>query len=150
MTITGNPLPNNIIGNNSDNIIIGKSGADILTGLSGADSFVYESLLDSVFGSSSSSFDHITDFDFSIDRFILPSSFKGSITSLPELSELSSNSIANLVISSDLKPFSVSLTSYGQRSFLIINDGASAFSPQNDGFIEITGYTGNPNAYLIA
>ena len=150
LLLTGNPLPNNIIGNNSDNIIIGKSGADILTGLSGADSFVYESLLDSVSGSSSSSFDHITDFDFSIDRLILPSSYKGSITSLPELSEFSPNSIANLAISSDLKPFSVSLTSYGQRSFLIINDGVSTFSPQNDGFIEITGYTGNPNAYLIA
>ena len=152
LLLTGNPLSNNIIGNNADNIISGQSGADILTGLDGRDSFVYESITDSVFGSSGSAvfYDRITDFNFSSDRLVLPSQYKGSISILGELNELSSNNIAMLAESVNLQPYAISLITYGQRSFLLINDKLNAFNPKADGFIEITGYSGNINSYIIA
>ena len=67
-----------------------------------------------------------------------------------KLNELSSNNIAMLAESVNLQPYAISLITYGQRSFLLINDKLNAFNPKADGFIEITGYSGNINSYIIA
>ena len=139
VNITGNHANNVIVANAADNIIEGFPGADTLTGGSGSDRFVYRQALDSFLGDSIPYYDHITDFNPSVDVLQLPFGSSGHIGELNSISELTSSSLSDAFASSDVQAFDILVFDVDGRSFILANDQDPGYSSHDDILIEITG-----------
>ena len=139
INITGNHANNVIVANAADNIIEGFPGADTLTGGSGSDRFVYRQALDSFLGDSIPYYDHITDFNPSVDVLQLPFGSSGHIGELNSISELTSSSLSDAFASSDVQAFDILVFDVDGRSFILANDQDPGYSSHDDILIEITG-----------
>ena len=141
-----------------DDLIIFGTLRDVVTGGEGIDTFRFASARAGArMGSANDRvFDHITDFNFGIDKIDLPGrgiprhfgylgSFDGPITD-EKLSQLWAN--AEFATEPDTQGFSANtlgcfeVTENGStRSFIALNDRAKAYGP-GDMIIEMTGFTG--------
>ncbi|QNI94086.1 putative cadherin domain-containing protein [Synechococcus sp. A15-127] len=141
INVTANHSNNVIVANSADNIIEGLPGADVLTGGSGSDRFVYRKALDSFLGDSRPYYDHITDFNPSVDVLQLPFGSSAHIGELTSISELTSSSLSDAFVSSDVQAFDILVFDVDGRSFILANDQDPAYSPYDDILIEVTGMT---------
>ena len=136
-TDAGNDIVNAGAGND---IITGGAGGDRLTGGTGVNTFNYgrypESLL--------ADYDVITDLKIGIDvinayRAVSASQLKelGNVTALTE------TAIQQVLTATNFSSYGASTFSFGDRTFLGINDRTAGFSAITDSIIEITGFTGS-------
>ncbi len=129
-----------LIGNAGNDILIGGFGADALTGGEGADRFVYTNRKTSLVDAP----DQITDFDSSQgDRFQL-----GNLTAILPRDLVSAGlqqddtlikAAASAYTNFSLGAESALMFSWGSKTYLSVNDGASGFSASQDLILEIAG-----------
>ncbi|MFN9695193.1 MAG: bluetail domain-containing putative surface protein, partial [Synechococcaceae cyanobacterium] len=145
---TGNALNNTLTGNTANNILIGRTGLDVVTGGAGSDTFSYAAGDALISGTTSLTFDRITDFVIGTDR--LDGVNAVSASNLRKLGSVD-NSLSSTTIESLLNPtnFTASGASVftfaagsALRTFLALNDANAGFQASRDDIIEITGYTG--------
>jgi Ca2+-binding RTX toxin-like protein len=148
--VIGNAIDNTILGNSGDNILEGAGGSDVLTGGLGRDTFVFSGYRDSVLVdpvTGKSSIDKITDFAIGTDIIDGPS-FVDNIDLLrvhsSESSPISSDLLQTLLPANILLPDKAAVLTFAanQRTFLVLNDKKSGYSPTEDVLIDITGYSG--------
>jgi hypothetical protein len=138
------------VGNAAADKLAFVSGLDALTGQGGSDTFMIRSLGTVLMDQGiNPAFDRITDFEIGVDRIDAPTVVSvGLIRDLGEVNGLVASSIGNMLSAIAFPAYSAAVFSYddrvfGARTFLAINDGVAGFRPQNDGILEITGYSGN-------
>lgn len=138
------------VGNAAADKLAFASGLDALTGQGGSDTFMIRSLGTVLMDQGiNPAFDRITDFEIGVDRIDAPTVVSvGLIRDLGEVNGLVASSIGNMLSAIAFPAYSAAVFSYddrvfGARTFLAINDGVAGFRPQNDGILEITGYSGN-------
>lgn len=129
-----------ILGNTGKDILIGGFGADTLTGGDGADRFVYSDLKTSLANAP----DQITDFNASQgDRFQL-----GSLTTILPKKLINAGSqkngtlieaAASTYTNSSLGAESALFFSWGNRTYLSINDKTLGFSAPQDLLVKVAG-----------
>jgi Ca2+-binding RTX toxin-like protein len=137
-TDDGNDIVNAGAGNDT---ITGGSGGDTLTGGTGVDTFKYGYYTDSLLAN----YDVITDLAIGIDvidspgRAVSASQLKelGNVTALTE------TAIKQVLTATNFLAYGAATFSFGDRTFLGINDRTAGFSATTDGIIEITGFTGS-------
>ena len=142
---------NDLIGDAGDNSLTGGLGADILTGRGGSDKFIYSNFNDSLFASA----DRIRDFNPDQGDRI-------GLNSLPQFAynagTVTATSIRNAIAtvfadanvttagSQPLGANQAVFFTYGSRlnggTYLVVNDGLTAFEETKDLFINMTGLTG--------
>lgn len=138
-TGAGNDIINAGAGNDT---ITGGKGADTLTGGTGVDTFKYGYYTDSLLAN----YDVITDLQIGIDVIDGPSSRAVSASQLKELGSvtaLTETAIQQVLTATSFGAYGAATFSFGERTFLGINDRIAGFSAITDSIIEITGYTGN-------
>lgn len=129
-----------VLGNTGKDILIGGFGADTLTGGDGADRFVYSNLETSLANAP----DQITDFNASQgDRFQL-----GSLTTILPKKLINSGSQKNATVveaatsaytRSSLGAESSLFFSWGNRTYLSVNDKTPGFSASHDLLVKVAG-----------
>ena len=152
---SGNALNNTLIGNTGDNTLTGGSGLDVVTGGAGRDTFSYAAFDALISGTTSLSFERITDFTIGTDS--LNGANAVSASNLRKLgsvgTSLTSNTIASLLTPTNFTANGASAFTFGAgsglRTFLALNDANAGFQTSTDNIIEITGYTGVLNNLAI-
>ena len=163
---TGNALNNSITGNAGANILDGGDGNDTISGGAGADTLIGGIGRDTITGgadndvfrfaagdalisgTTSLSFDRITDFAIGIDS--LDGVNAVSAFNLKKLgsvgTSLTSTKIASLLTTTAFTANGAAAFSFGSgaglRTFVALNDASAGFQAGTDGIVEITGYTG--------
>ena len=155
--VVGNDYSNIIIGNGHNNVLIGGRGRDVLTGAEGRDTFAYQSLSESLLWdpySSSLAHDIITDLEVGTDvidapQAVMPSDIlRISSSSTGEISrDFLADHLGDDIFLADSAAI-VSLSASG-RDYLIINNDIDGYSRLSDAVIEITGYSGNLDDFMI-
>ena len=160
----GNDTINGGVGNDSLNggagndILSGGMGIDILTGAAGADTFRFAAGDALISGSTTLSFDRITDFTIggangdSLDGVNAVSA--GNLRKLGTVGvDLTSSSLTNLLTTTNFTANGASAFTFGAgaglRTFIALNDATAGFNASQDSVVEITGYTGNLNNLAI-
>ncbi len=145
LAATGNGLAQTLIGNEGSNRLEGGGAVDLLTGGDGPDTFAYTNLLDALIGGSSQapSFERISDFDLLNDRIDAPGTSPRTVTTLGPLGSLTVTTITTLLSSNNFGASGAASFSYGNRTFLGINDAFAGFNPAQDAVVELTGYIAN-------
>ena len=140
-TDAGNDIVNAGAGND---IITGNAGGDTLTGGTGVDTYKYDGYYDSYKDSLLANYDVITDLAIGTDvidgrRAVSASQLKelGNVTALTEIA------IQQVLTATNFSAGGAATFSFGDRTFLGINDRTAGFSAITDGIIEITGFTGS-------
>ena len=149
-TLTGTPGTNFLVGKDGNDTLIGLGGRDRLTGGAGADFFRYESFTDSLFTNvpSNNRLDHITDFNqaagdrIQINAFTPANLFNAGAIAAANLQA------ALLSVHSDRDPSTAGsqalavneavFFTFGQRTYLTVNDGAVGFANSSDLVIDQT------------
>ncbi|QSV56603.1 MAG: calcium-binding protein [Dolichospermum sp. UKL201] len=136
---TGNSLNNAITGNAANNILNGGAGKDIMIGGLGRDTFVYQNLTDSVL----SNFDVITDFNATTgnDLFRVATTPTGFVN-VGAVNTLDPAGIGAKLTGAVFGSNFAAQFSFGQRTFVAINNAIAGFNPDADSIIEVTGLTG--------
>jgi Ca2+-binding RTX toxin-like protein len=136
---TGNAANNVITGNSANNTLTGGLGKDTLTGGLGVDRFDYRTLADSVF----SNFDVITDFSANTgnDLFLVTTARTG-FSNAGSVAILDTTQIAAKLTTATFTANAAAQFSFGNRSFVAINDTTAGFGATTDAIIEVTGLTG--------
>ena len=135
----GNTGNNIIIGNSANNILNGGLGKDSLSGGAGIDRFDYRNLADSVF----SSFDVITDFNANVSNdLFLVSTVRAGFVNVGAVNTLDAASIGAKLTAAAFGSNFAAQFSFGQKTFVAINDATAGFNAANDAIIEVTGLTG--------
>nr|WP_174783312.1 calcium-binding protein [Dolichospermum sp. UHCC 0406] len=136
---TGNDSNNIIIGNSANNILNGGLGKDNLNGGAGIDRFDYRNLADSVF----SSFDVITDFNANVSNdLFLVSTARAGFVNVGAVNTLDAAGIGAKLTAAAFGSNFAAQFSFGQKTFVAINDATAGFNAANDAIIEVTGLTG--------
>ena len=156
-SVVGNDYSNIITGNDHNNVLIGGRGRDVLTGAEGRDTFAYQSLSESLIWdpySSSLAHDIITDLEVGTDvidapQAVMPSDIlRISSSSTGEISrDFLADHLGDDIFLADSAAI-VSLSASG-RDYLIINNDIDGYSRLSDAVIEITGYSGNLDDFMI-
>ena len=136
-TDAGNDIINAGAGND---IITGNAGGDTLTGGTGVDTYKYGRNTDSLLAN----YDVISDLAIGID--VIDGSSAVSASQLKELGNvtaLTETAIQQVLTTTDFSRYGAATFSFGDRTFLGINDRTAGFSAITDGIIEITGFTGS-------
>ena len=136
---TGNGSNNVIKGNSGKNTLNGGAGKDTLTGDLGSDKFVYQNLTDSVL----SNFDVITDFNATTgnDLFRVATARTGFVN-VGAVNTLDTAGIGAKLTGTVFGSNFAAQFSFGQRTFVAINNAIAGFNPDADSIIEVTGLTG--------
>jgi hypothetical protein len=146
LTLTGTNGNDILIGGTNNDVLTGAGGKDTLTGGLGSDKFVYQNLTDSLLAN----FDVITDFNATPgnDLFRVSTALAGFV----DVGAV--NTLDAAGIGAKLAAFGSNYAaqfSFGQRTFVAINDAIAGFNAANDAIIEVTGLTGtlNVNNFVI-
>ncbi len=146
LTLTGTSGNDILIGGTNNDVLTGAGGKDTLTGGLGSDKFVYQNLTDSLLAN----FDVITDFNATPgnDLFRVSTALAGFV----DVGAV--NTLDAAGIGAKLAAFGSNYAaqfSFGQRTFVAINDAIAGFNAANDAIIEVTGLTGtlNVNNFVI-
>jgi Ca2+-binding RTX toxin-like protein len=145
---TGNTGNNLIIGNTANNILNGGLGKDSLNGGAGIDRFDYRNLADSVF----SSFDVITDFNANVSNDLFRvSTARAGFVNVGAVNTLDAAGMGAKLTAAAFGSNFAAQFSFGQKTFVAINDATAGFNAANDAIIEVTGLTGtlNVNHFVI-
>ena len=135
----GNDANNIIVGNSANNILNGGLGKDSLSGGAGIDRFNYRNLADSVF----SSFDVITDFNANVSNdLFLVSTVRAGFVNVGAVNTLDAAGIGAKLTAAAFGSNFAAQFSFGQKTFVAINDATAGFNAGNDAIIEVTGLTG--------
>jgi len=141
----GNALNNTIIGNAANNILRGGAGLDVLTGLGSSDIFQF-ALADSRLGA----IDRITDLTIGTDWIDGPSMvFAENVKQFGSASTLTQKGIAAMLTSSAFLRNQAATFTFGDNTYVALNDGTSGYNSVDDGLVDITGYAGNLNNLAI-
>ncbi|HIK06710.1 MAG TPA: calcium-binding protein [Trichormus sp. M33_DOE_039] len=138
-TLNGSAGNDTLNGDAGNDILTGGTGKDTLTGGLGIDRFDYRKLADSLL----SNFDVITDFNAnaSNDLFLL-STARSGFSNVGTVATLDTTGIvARLTTANFAAQFAAQFT-FGNRTFVAINDATAGFSATTDAIIEVTGLTG--------
>jgi Ca2+-binding RTX toxin-like protein len=162
----GNAINNSITGNAGANILnggagndtisggagadtlIGGIGRDIITGGAGNDVFRFAAGDALISGTTSLSFDRITDFAIGIDSLDGVNAVSAfNLTKLGTVgTSLTSTKIESLLTTTAFTANGAAAFSFGSgtglRTFVALNDAVAGFQAGTDGIVEITGYTG--------
>ena len=146
LTLTGTSGNDFLVGGTNNDVLTGAGGKDTLTGGLGSDKFVYQNLTDSLLAN----FDVITDFNATPgnDLFRVSTALAGFV----DVGAV--NTLDAAGIGAKLAAFGSNYAaqfSFGQRTFVAINDAIAGFSAANDAIIEVTELTGtlNVNNFVI-
>jgi hypothetical protein len=146
LTLTGTSGNDFLFGGANTDVLTGAGGKDTLTGSLGSDKFVYQNLTDSLL----SNFDVITDFNATTgnDLFRVSTALSGFV----DVGAV--NTLDAAGIGAKLAAFGSNYAaqfSFGQKTFVAINDATAGFNAANDAIIEVTGLTGtlNVNNFVI-
>jgi Ca2+-binding RTX toxin-like protein len=138
-TLTGGNGNDLLLGSGGDDILVGDAGVDTLTGGAGADTFrlaLGDSLLDN--------FDLIADFQIGSDRIEGPTAVTADqIVKLGSVASLDAEAIGTLLSATAFEADRGATFSFGNRTFLALNDGNAGFAASTDAILEITGFSGN-------
>ena len=136
---TGNTGNNLIVGNSANNILNGGLGKDSLSGGAGIDRFDYRNLANSVF----SSFDVITDFNATTGNDLFRvSTARAGFVDVGAVNTLDAAGIGAKLTAAAFGSNFAAQFSFGQKTFVAINDATAGFNAANDAIIEVTGLTG--------
>ena len=120
--------------------ITGGAGADTLTGGTGVDTFKYDRYTDSLLAN----YDVIKDLEIGRDAIDGPSAVTASqLKELGNVTALTETAIKQVLTATNFIAKGASTFSFGDRTFLGINDSIAGFSASTDSIIEITGFTGS-------
>jgi len=137
VTGTGNDIINAGAGNDT---FWGYLGADTLTGGTGVDTFNYGSYTDSLLAN----YDVIKDLEIGIDVIDGPKAVTASqLKELGKVTALTETAIKQVLTTTNFSAYGAATFSFGDRTFLGINDMTAGFSASTDSIIEITGFTGS-------
>ncbi|MCU0545697.1 MAG: hypothetical protein MUE44_26605 [Oscillatoriaceae cyanobacterium Prado104] len=119
--------------------LVGGRDADTLTGGAGADTFQLN-LDDSLLVD----FDRIKDLHIDSDRIKGPTAIAADqIAKLGSVASLEAEAIGTLLSASAFEADRGATFSFGNRTFLALNDGNAGFAASTDAILEITGFSGN-------
>jgi Ca2+-binding RTX toxin-like protein len=163
---TGNAAINSITGNAGANILNSGAGNDTISGGAGADALIGGAGRDTITGgadndvfsfaagdalisgTTSLSFDRITDFAIGIDSLDGVNAVSAfNLTKLGSVgTSLTSTKIASLLTTTAFTANGAAAFSFGSgaglRTFVALNDAVGGFQAGTDAIVEITGYTG--------
>ena len=146
--MTGTSANDFLVGGANNDLLTGAGGKDTLTGGLGADKFVYQNLSDSLL----SNFDVITDFSANVgnDLFRVSTARVGFVN-VGAVNTLDTAGIGAKLTAAVFGSNFAAQFSFGQKTFVAINDVTAGFNAANDAIIEVTGLTGtlNVNHFVI-
>jgi Ca2+-binding RTX toxin-like protein len=136
-------------GDGGNDTLFGGSGIDTLTGGAGVDVFQFFASQASISGTTSPSFERITDLVIGTDQIDGSNAvISGSIGQLGSVgADLTSTTIEALLTTSNFPANGASIFTHGSggglRTFLALNNATAGYLAGTDNIIEITGYSGN-------
>lgn len=120
--------------------ITGGKGGDTLTGGTGVDTFKYGYYTDSLLAN----YDVIKDLAIGSDVIDGPKAVSASqLKELGKVTALTETAIKQVLTTTNFSAYGAATFSFGDRTFLGINDMTAGFSASTDSIIEITGFTGS-------
>ncbi|XWU45336.1 MAG: hypothetical protein HEQ09_09275 [Dolichospermum sp. UKL202] len=147
-TINGGLGNDYLYGNAGNDILIGGIGKDTLIGGLGTDRFDYYNLTDSLL----SGFDIITDFNATTGNDLFRvSTARAGFVNVGAVNSLSAADIGAKLTAAAFGSNFAAQFSFGQKTFVAINDATAGFNAATDAIIEVTGLTGtlNVNNFVI-
>jgi Ca2+-binding RTX toxin-like protein len=148
LTLTGTSANDILIGGANNDILTGGGGKDTLTGGLGADKFVYQNLSDSLLAN----FDVITDFNATTGNDLFRvSTARAGFVDVGAVNTLDAAGMGAKLTAAAFGSNFAAQFSFGQKTFVAINDATAGFNTANDAIIEVTGLTGtlNVNHFVI-
>jgi Ca2+-binding RTX toxin-like protein len=145
-TLIGGAGDDTLDGGDGDDLLEGGYGADVITTGAGEDRIVYSTLSHSLL----SNFDRITDFAMGLDTIDAPHPVEAAhIVPAGELSALTPEGIEATLTDDVLVSFGAATVTYAGSTFLVLNGETPGFQSDQDGIIDITGFTGDLAALTI-
>nr|WP_242052639.1 calcium-binding protein [Sphaerospermopsis sp. FACHB-1194] len=147
--INGGDGNDTLIGGAGNDLLTGGKGQDILTGGLGSDRFDYRNLTDSLL----SGFDMITDFNATTGNDLFRvSTARAGFVNVGAVNTLNAADIGAKLTATAFKSNFAAQFSFGQKTFVAINDTTAGFNAATDAIIEVTGLTGtvNVNNFVIS
>ncbi|TAE53821.1 MAG: hypothetical protein EAZ76_00720, partial [Nostocales cyanobacterium] len=138
-----------LIGGAGNDFLTGGKGKDILTGGLGRDRFDYRNLTDSLLNG----FDVITDFNATTGNDLFRvSTARAGFVNVGAVNSLNAADIGAKLTNTVFTSNFAAQFSFGQRTFVAINDTTAGFNASNDAIIEVTGLTGtlNVNNFVLS
>ncbi|QEI41649.1 Poly(beta-D-mannuronate) C5 epimerase 7 [Dolichospermum sp. UHCC 0315A] len=148
LTLTGTSGNDFLVGGANNDILTGGGGKDTLTGGLGSDKFVYQNLTDSLLAN----FDVITDFNATTGNDLFRvSTARAGFVNVGAVNTLDAAGIVAKLTAAAFGSNYAAQFSFGQKTFVAINDATAGFNAANDAIIEVTGLTGtlNVNHFVI-
>jgi Ca2+-binding RTX toxin-like protein len=137
--ITGNTANNILNGGANNDILTGAGGKDTLIGGLGSDKFVYQNLTDSLLAN----FDVITDFNATTGNDLFRvSTARAGFVNVGAVNTLDTAGIGAKLTTAAFGSNFAAQFSFGQKTFIGINDATAGFNASSDSIIEVTGFTG--------
>ena len=157
-TLIGGAGNDSLSGGNGNDTLSGGSGIDSLTGAGGSDIFQFAAGDALISGTTTPSFDRITDFTIggaSGDSFDgVNAVTAANLRKLGTIgASLTSDTITALLTTTTFTANGASAFTFGSgaglRTFVALNDANAGFQSSTDNIVEITGFTGNLNNLAI-
>ncbi|MBS9390989.1 MAG: cadherin domain-containing protein [Dolichospermum sp. WA123] len=148
LTLTGTSANDFLVGGANNDLLTGGGGKDTLTGGLGADKFVYQNFTDSLLAN----FDVITDFNATTGNDLFRvSTARAGFVNVGAVNTLDAAGIVAKLTAAAFGSNFAAQFSFGQKTFVAINDATAGFNAANDAIIEVTGLTGtlNVNNFVI-
>jgi Ca2+-binding RTX toxin-like protein len=128
-------------------LAIAPAVTDPLLAPTDTDSFSFPLLTHSLL----TAFDHITDLEIGTDQILAPAAVAATaIVHAESIDALNEASIQQLLPNDLLVSLGAATFTFGDRTFVVLNDGQAGFQAKQDAVIEITGYTGELTDLAIA
>jgi Ca2+-binding RTX toxin-like protein len=138
LNLIGTSANDTLIGGAKNDVLKGLGGKDLLTGGLGSDRFDYKILTDSLLAN----FDVIIDFNANANNdLFLVTTARSGFTNAGAVATLDNTGIIAKLNTTNFGINAAAQFTFGNRSFVAINDGTAGFSQTNDAIIEITGLT---------
>jgi hypothetical protein len=139
LTLTGTSGNDFLVGGANNDILTGGGGKDTLTGGLGSDKFVYQNLTDSLLAN----FDVITDFNATTGNDLFRvSTARAGFVDVGAVNTLDAAGIGAKLTAAAFGSNFAAQFSFGQKTFVAINDATAGFNASTDAIIEVTGLTG--------
>ncbi|OBQ39072.1 MAG: hypothetical protein AN485_06680 [Anabaena sp. MDT14b] len=139
LTLTGTSGNDFLVGGVNNDLLTSGGGKDTLTGGLGSDKFVYQNLTDSLLAN----FDVITDFNATTGNdLFLVSTARAGFVNVGAVNTLDTAGIEAKLTAAAFGSNFAAQFSFGQKTFVAINDATAGFNAANDAIIEVTGLTG--------
>ncbi|WP_300004028.1 calcium-binding protein [Anabaena sp. AL09] len=137
--ITGTGANDYITTGGGNDTINAGAGKDTLIGGLGSDKFVYQNLTDSLLAN----FDVITDFNATTGNDLFRvSTARAGFVNVGAVNTLDAASIGAKLTAAAFGSNFAAQFSFGQKTFVAINDATAGFNAATDAIIEVTGLTG--------